>query len=298
METSNFTGAKLKEESIELNPAYEKNQRRERFLEKYRQREKMTFDGDKKNMPFEFECIDISPEGEKTDKPAIFIAVGTPSNWEQMEDFVFQLLESGRRVTALAHPNSNLKESFKYDPKIKRPLAMKTFFEKKQLANVTVIAHSFGLLDTVRKGTDGIGRIVAINPAGLSENNPLDHFISSLKSVKNALLSDSKAYQKTYIGLIKSLLRQQPLELIRQIRDVGSADLEEEVKKIAEMLIILRNNDDSLLPPKKATKHPFKELTTGGDHLGLFLQSDQVQEIIQTITELEKNHGERKISEK
>lgn len=286
METPNFTGAKLKEESIELNPTYEKNQRKERFLEKYRQREKMTFEGDEKNEPFEFECVDISPE--KTTGKDIFIAVGTPSNWEQMEDFVFDLLESGRRVTALAHPNLNLKESFKYDPKIKRPLAMQTFFEKKQLSDVTVIAHSYGLMDTVRKGTSGIGRIVAINPAGLSENNPLDHFLSSLKSIKNALLSDSKTYQKTYVGLIRSLLKQQPLELIKQIRDVGRANLEEEVKKITEMLVILRNNDDSLLPPKKATKYPFRELTTGGDHLGPFLQSDQVQEIIQTITELEK----------
>jgi hypothetical protein len=264
-------------------------------LEKYRQKEKMTFEGNEKNESFEFECIDISPE--KVTGKDIFIAVGTPSNWEQMEDFVFDLLESGHRVTALAHPNSNLRKSFGYDPKIKRPLAMQTFFEKKQLSDVTVIAHSYGLIDTVRKGTDGIGRIVAINPAGLSENNPLDHFLSSLKSIKNALLSDSKAYQKTYIGLIKSLLRQQPLELIKQIRDVGSADLEEEVKKIAKMLVILRNNDDSLLPPKKATKYPFRELTTGGDHLGPFLQSDQVQEIIQTITKLEKSTTKEKISE-
>lgn len=299
MEKPNFINPSSEKKSPEyINPAFEKNQRKKRFLEKYRQRDIMTFAGNEKNKSFDFECIDISPEGKETDKPTVFIAVGTPSNWEQMEDFVFALLESGHRVTSLAHPNPDLKDSFKYDPKIQRPLTIETFFKKKNLSDATVIAHSYGLMDIVRKGTDGIGRVVAINPAGLSENDPLTHLFNSIKSIKKALLSDSKEDKKTYLALVKTLAKQQPLESLKQIMDVAKTDLSEEIKKFLEMLVIFRNDDDTLVPPKKATRHPFERLRSGGDHLGPFLRPDQARKIIATIEKLEKATAKEKISEK
>lgn len=264
-----------------INPEYEKNQARKVFQEKYHQREKMSFEYG------ELEYIDLAPE-KKTGQD-IFIAVGTPSSWEQMEDFVFQLVSSGRRVTALAHPQPNFKQSMPYDPKIQRPKALETFFQKKHLEDMTVIAHSFGLLDVVRKGPDGIGRLIALNPAGLSENNPLKHFLNSTKSAGKVFSKENKEDNVARKKLIGNLLRQSPIKSAKELLAASQTDLRKDLEKFSAVpLIVFRNTDDTLLPPKKAHDQNYQKLTTGGDHLGPFVHSDQAREIILAIEQLEE----------
>ena len=274
-----------------INPAYEKNQAekqaRIRFQGEYRKpKEKMTFPGG------EFEYIDIEPK-EKTGKDT-FIAVGTPWSWEQMEDFVFQLQQAGHRVTSLIHPDFDLKNGRAYQPEIQRPLALETFFQNAQLEDATVIAHSFGLIDTLRKGTAGIGRLIAINPAGLSDINPVKHSINALKSTLDTLSPDKHTPEETKANrlLVKTFLKQSLQKSIKEIIGAGSADMSEELEKFKEKIpvVIFRNIDDTLVPPKKAHDQSFRKFETGGNHLGPFVKHNQAQEIIRTIEEMEKEN--------
>ncbi len=268
-----------------INPTYEKNQERIEFKKLYQQREKMTFPGG------EFEYIDISPE--KITGKDIFIAVGTPWNWELMEDFTFQFWQAGHRVTALMHPELDLKAAHKYQPEIHRPKALETFFENKPLVDVTVIAYSYGFIDTLRKGSAGIGRLVAINPAGLSDVNPIKHSVNALKSASRVFSSEdkkSKAEAEKEQLLVKTFLKQDLLKSIKEVIGAGSTDVSQELSEFRKKMpvIIFRNIDDTLVPPQKANDQTFRKLETGGNHLGPFVREEQAQEIIATIEKMEK----------
>jgi len=273
-----------------INPAFENTERQKRFLEKYRQREIMAF-----GEGF-LEYIDISPE--KTSGKDIFVAVGTPSNWEQMEEFVFCLVDAGHRVTALKHPDLSLKASLKYDPKKQRPLAIQAFFKEKHLTDQTVIAHSFGLIDVVNSGPEGVGRLVAINPAGLNRNNPVLHSLNAVSGIKLAFSpgagneEEKAAYQK----LVKDLFRQTPLKSFKEVVAAGKADLRKDLSENFSQIpiVIVQNDDDSFIKPGKTNKDlegagmSFKRLEGGGNHLGPFIHGDQADEIVKVIDGLER----------
>ena len=270
-----------------INPAYEKNQEKLKFQEKYKKREKMEFKYG------EFEYIDISPE-KQTGKD-VFVATGTPWSWDLTEDFIFHLVQAGHRDMAIEHPDIDLKESAKYKPETQRPAAIKTFFEKKHIDGAIVVAHSMGFMDIARKGSDNISGIVALNPAGLNKNSPLAHSLRSLKNIKIALSQKSGAEKENqyYKKILKDFFHQSPSKSFKEIIDIGNADIKKELEDFKNIPVItFRNTDDTLVPIDKLLDNNYRKLKTGGNHLGPFIYEDQMQKVISAIKEIEKTQPE------
>jgi len=271
-----------------INPAYEKNREKLKFREKYKKREKMEFEYG------EFEYIDISPE-KQTGKD-VFVATGTPWSWDLMEDFVFNLVQAGHRVMAIEHPDTGLKESVKYKPELQRPAAIKAFFEKKHINDAVVVAHSMGFMDITRKGSDNIGGIVALNPAGLNKNSPLAHSLRSLKNVELALSRKSGTEKESqyYKKMLKDFFHQSPSKSFKEIIDIGKADIKKELEDFKNIPVItFRNTDDTLVPIDKLLDNNYRKLKTGGNHLGPFIHEDQMQKVISAIKEIEETRPAR-----
>lgn len=266
-----------------INPAYEKNREKLKFQEKYKNREKMEFEYG------EFEYIDICPE-KQTGKD-VFVATGTPWSWDLMEDFVFHLVQAGHRVMAIEHSDSGLNKSTKYKPKLQRPAAIKAFFEKKHINDAIIVAHSMGFMDIARKGNDNVSGIVALNPAGLNKNSPLAHFLRSLKNVKIALSKKSGTAKesKYYKKMLKDFISQSHFKSLKEIIDVGRADIRKELENFKNIPIItLRNADDTIVPIDKLLDNNYRKLEGGGNHLGPFIHEDQMQKVISAIKEIEE----------
>lgn len=266
-----------------------------RFHEQYTHREKMTYVCQEGNKEVErkFEFIDIHPDKQKGKD--VYIAVGTPWDWEFMEDFAREIVKAGHRVMAIDHPNAG---SLHYRPEVRRPAAMETFFKNKKLEDVTVVAHSVGFIDTMLKGTEGIGGVIAINQPGLHENSHLKHWMTTIKSMGLALPSDkyTKKEIENFRKMVLLFLRQNvpfSLKSAKDVHHVGDANVSDHVKKFKEEsvpIITFRNVDDTLVPIDKvfAEHQDYRKLESGGNHLGPFTRPDQMQEVLKAIKELEQ----------
>lgn len=258
---------------------------RKKFDEEYEKRGKMAFEYG------EFEYVDITPEN-KIGKD-VFIATGTPWSWELTKEFAFQAYKMGHRVMAIQHPDCK-----GYQPETHRPLAIKTFFQNKNLENTVIISHSFGFIDTARlfqKGQentdsrDKIDGIIAINPAGISENSPIQHFFNSLKNIKVALSGSARKEEKWMNKEIMKALRNQSFsKTLKEIIDVGVSDFTKKVRGCKKKLIIYRNTADSLVPISKVKDENFRKLE-GGNHLEVFSNKEQMEEIIKAVKEIENS---------
>jgi pimeloyl-ACP methyl ester carboxylesterase len=287
-----FESLAVSNNSQQEHPDEEKERRRSLFHEQFIHREKMSFackEGreEKERM---FEYIDISPKIKKGKD--IFLATGTPWDWELMEDFVFKMVESGHRVLAIDHPDLGLRDSLKYKPEIRRPAAIKAFFENKNLDDITVIAHSVGFMDTLLKGQKNINGIIALNPAGLSENSPFAHWITSMKSIRLAVSKNHGTLEERsyYRKIVKAFFRQSLAKSIKETLHVGKSDMRPELEFFKDApVIIFRNVEDSLVPVKNVFDQNFRKLESGGDHLGPFIHEDQMEEILKAVKEIEEN---------
>lgn len=276
---------KFHPDAIEKSKENQNNILRKKFGEEYERRKKMAFEYG------EFEYIDITPE-EKTGKD-IFIATGTPWNWELTKEFVFQAYKTGHRVMAIEHPDTE-----GYRPETYRPLAIETFFQNKNLENAVIVSHSFGFMDSARlfqKRTGGkdirdrIDGIVAINPAGISENSPVQHFFNSLKNIKMALSKSAREEERQMNRkIIEALKNQSFSKTLKEIVDVGISDFTEKVRSCKKKLIIYRNTDDSLVPISKVKDENFRKLE-GGNHLEIFSNKEQMEEILKAVEEIENS---------